>query len=140
MRRSRTTSWRTPFRALEDQRDGISEPQPVARLGVHVDTPLARQPIKLCLAPGVAHLPFGGKQLAVLEAMQGRIERALCDLDHVAGNLLEALSDGVPMQRDGGQDLQDQEVERTLRQVGLGRHHDTSGFDIYSQYVSKIKA
>ena len=43
------------------------------------------------------------------------------------------------MQRPERQHLEDQEVERALRQVGLGRHDDTSGFDIYRRYVSKVK-
>jgi hypothetical protein len=44
------------------------------------------------------------------------------------------------MERPRCQNFQDQEIERALRQVGLDGHGDTSDFDIYRRYVSKVKA
>jgi hypothetical protein len=44
-------------------------------------------------------LPVRGEEPAIFEPVQRRIERSLRDLHHVAGNLLQALGDGVAVDR-----------------------------------------
>jgi hypothetical protein len=51
--------------------------------------------------------------------MQSGIKGTLLDLEHGAGHLLEALRDGVAMDRAERDNLQDEHVERALQQVGL---------------------
>src|SRR5262245_57508925 len=58
----------------------------------------------------------------VLETMEGRIERALVDLQDVPRNLLDALGDGPTVQGILLQRAQDQQIERAGQQVGRSRH------------------
>jgi general secretion pathway protein D len=71
------------------------------------------------LATGVGGGPLGTKAAAFLETMQGGIQRALLNLEHVAGHLLQAPRDPVPMNRAERDDLQDQYIERPLQEVGV---------------------
>jgi hypothetical protein len=86
----------------------------------HVGAALPGQPVELRVPPGVRELPLGGQQPLVLEPVQRGVERALRDLDDVAGNLLEALGDRVAVERPQRDDLEDKEIERALREIGLG--------------------
>ena len=52
--------------------------------------------------------------------MEGRVERALRDLDYIAGDLLQTLSDRIAMDGTQGDDFQDQQVEGALREIGFG--------------------
>src|SRR4029079_4755487 len=54
--------------------------------------------------------------------MEGRIERALVDLQDVLGDLLDALGDGPAVQGILLQRAQDQQIERAGQQVGGSRH------------------
>ena len=53
--------------------------------------------------------------------MQGRIEGTARYLDDFAGNLLQPLGDGVTVHRLHGNDFQDEEVQRPLREIGFRR-------------------
>jgi Penicillinase repressor len=55
--------------------------------------------------------------------MERGIERALLHLHDIARNLLEPLRDGVPVDGPQGDNLQDEHVERPLRQISLGMGH-----------------
>src|SRR5450755_2787734 len=55
--------------------------------------------------------------------MQGRVKRTLLDLEDVARNLLQTLSDAVAVNRAEGGNFEDQEIERSLREVGFWRIH-----------------
>ena len=50
--------------------------------------------------------------------MQGGVQRALLNLEHCAGHLLQAPRDAVPVNRAERDDLQDQDIERPLQKVG----------------------
>ena len=55
--------------------------------------------------------------------MKRGIERALLHLQDVLRDLLQALRDGVAVERPERRHLQDQHVERALQQIGFcGRH------------------
>ena len=73
--------------------------------------------------------------------MERRIERALTDLDDLTRHLTQPLSDGVAVLRLAGDDRQDQQIERALREIGLFGRGDTSAFDTSrsSNHVSKRK-
>src|SRR5262249_37328947 len=67
-------------------------------------------------------LPFRREQTPVFQPMQRGIEGALRDLQRVAGNLLESLGDAITVNRTERDNLEDQKIQRALRQIGLGRH------------------
>ena len=81
--------------------------------------------VELRLALVVALAPFGGDQALVLEPVERRIERALRDLQGVAGDLLDAEQDAVAVQRLERHRLENQHVERARQQVGLVRRVDS---------------
>src|SRR5207244_3198381 len=63
-------------------------------------------------------------QTAPLEAVQRGVERALLHVKHIAGQLLNALRNGPAVLRFERQRLQNQEIQRALRQVDTG-HRDS---------------
>src|SRR5262245_23035768 len=54
--------------------------------------------------------------------MEGRVERALVDLQDVSRNLLDAIGDGPAVQGIVLQRAQDQQIERAGQQIGRSRH------------------
>src|SRR5262245_56404909 len=66
--------------------------------------------------------PLGLDPALVLEPMEGRIERALVDLQDVSRNLLDALGDGPAVLGVLLQRAQDQQIERAGQQIGRSRH------------------
>ena len=116
---------------LENQSDRFGQPQPAGRLFLQLLSPFGREAIELRLAAGVRHLPVRGQQPAVFEPVQRRIERALRHLDYVARDQLKALRDGVAVNGPGGDDLEDQQVERALGEIGFVGQPYTSVFYLY---------
>jgi hypothetical protein len=58
----------------------------------------------------------------MLEAMQNWVERALVDLKHVFGDLLETFGDGPTVQRLLPERAQDEQVEGAGQQIGGSDH------------------
>ena len=85
--------------------------------------PLLVRRVVLRVAAGLRQAPFGGEQAAVVQPVQGRIERSLADLDDIARDLLQPLGDRVAVLRTAGDDGEDEQVERALRKIGLGWRH-----------------
>ncbi len=78
--------------------------------------------IKLGVAAGVRLRPFGANPSLLLQAMERRIERALLHLQHLTGDLLDALGDGpavLRLERDG---FQDEQVECSLHEIAWFSH------------------
>ena len=109
-------------------------------LPVHVGAPSAGETVELRFSARVADPPFGRKKLAILQPVKGWLERSLRDSDDVTRDLLQALGDGVAMQRAEGQHFENQKIEGSLRQVGFGCRHDALSFDIFLDHMSKVKA
>jgi hypothetical protein len=57
----------------------------------------------------------------VLEAMQGRIERSVFDLQHVVGALLDGVRDGMAVGGAEHEGLQDEKIQRSLQQLAFER-------------------
>jgi len=55
--------------------------------------------------------------------MKSGIERALLDLEEILGDLLDALGDGVAVNRTQCDDLQDQHIECAAEKFGFGFVH-----------------
>ena len=79
-----TSSQRTSFCRLKNQRDRLRQPRPVRGLSLELRAALRRQAVEFRVPAGLGCLPVGGQKPAVLEAMQRRIQRALLDLQQVA--------------------------------------------------------
>src|SRR6266851_9894873 len=117
-----TSSLRSP-RGFENQADRLRQAKPAGLLVFQLASTLGREAIELRLATRVRQLPVSGQQPAVLEPVQGGIERTLRYLDHVARDQLEALRDAVAVDGAGGDDVKDQQVEGALGEIGPLRHH-----------------
>src|SRR6185295_7592754 len=83
----------------------------------------ARQRVKLRLPPGLRGLPLRLQPLLLLQPVQRGIERTLVHLNHGLRNLLQPLRDAVAVRRFQRENLQDQHVERTLRDRKTGWGH-----------------
>jgi hypothetical protein len=79
---------------------------------------LARDAIEFGFTAAFGGLPISFQPAATLQAVQRRIERALPDLERVLRDLLEALDKGVSVDGFEGGDLQDEHIERALKEVG----------------------
>src|SRR5580765_1258077 len=79
--------------------------------------PQSREGVEFCATPELARLPLSGNPALLLQFMERRIERAIANLQHIARDLLQALTDGPAMQRLQSQDLEKQKVQRALHQI-----------------------
>ena len=73
--------------------------------------------VELGAAAGFGGLPFGRDPARLFELVQGGVQRAVADLQDVAGDLLEALGYGPGVQRLEGENLEKKEVQGALDQV-----------------------
>lgn len=80
------------------------------------------------------HGPFGLDAATPLQAMQRRVKRALLDAQHVLGNLLNALRNGPAVLRFKRQRLEDQQVERSLREIDTLVCHKLP-FHFYNEHI-----
>src|SRR3984957_647738 len=77
--------------------------------------------VKFSAAIIFGRAPAGFDPAATFEAMEGRVEGALLNLQHAAGTLMEAFGDSPAVFWAEGESTQDQETESALGEVeGLG--------------------
>ena len=86
-------------RQAESALDGEGVALPALHLRHELAAPFGGDLVELRAAIVLGDAPFGGDPPAVLEAVQRRVERALVHLEHVAGDLLDALRDAPAMHR-----------------------------------------
>src|SRR5439155_985186 len=83
----------------------------------------------------VRQAPLALHPAALLEAVEGGVERALADLEDLAGELLDPAGGGVAVGGAPGEGLEDEQVERPLEEVerglGHGRLSFPSAFDVW---------
>src|SRR6266481_2717321 len=82
-----------------------------------------REGVKFCPPAEFARLPLSGNPALLLQFMEGRIERAIADLQHVVRDVPQALTNGPAMKRLQSQDLEKQEVQRALNQIRRLAHN-----------------
>jgi hypothetical protein len=83
--------------------------------------------IILGLALVVRFAPFAGDQALMLQAVERGIERALLDLEAVAGDLLDAQEDAVPVKLRERQSFEDEEIEGALQEVETVKESISAG-------------
>lgn len=64
---------------------------------------------------------MGLDQAAAFESVEGRIERALLDAQHVARHLLHSFGDGPTMLRTEGNCSENEQIQRSLWKVDMLR-------------------
>jgi len=74
----------------QDAADRLRQPLPLLRLAVELASSERRQPVELRALAEIGMPPVGGNPVAMLEAVEGGVERALVDLEDVARDLLDA--------------------------------------------------
>lgn len=119
-----------PLSRLNDQIDCRGEAAPVGGFLFELSAACRGQRIKLGLSAGFGFFPFGFDPGFLLQAVQGRVERALLDLQYIPRNLLNTLGDGPAMlglERNG---FENQEIQSSLNEVVRFSHAMT----IYSNY------
>src|SRR6185503_3296839 len=81
------------------------------------------QPVVLRAAAGFGEVPLGGDPLALFHAVQGRVERAFLDLQHLVAGALDVLGDAIPVEGFAvEQGLQYQKIQAAL-QIVLGHSY-----------------
>src|SRR5690348_8094315 len=93
------------FRQAENQPDRIRQPLPIANFQFELLSSAARQAVEPGLATRGGVFPFGLHPSFFLQAVQRGIKRALLQLKEIAGDLLNALGDGIAVNRPGGDHL-----------------------------------
>jgi hypothetical protein len=106
--------------------DGVGEAHPVGRFLFKLRPAETRERIELGAAIVFRGLPLRGDPAFLFELVKSRVERAVADLQDVAGDLLEAQADGVAVHRLEGQNFQEQQVKSALDQVGRFAHRLSS--------------
>src|SRR5437773_6737731 len=110
-------------RGLQHERDGFRQPLPIRSLAPELLLAGPGEAVKLGLAAGIRVAPLRLKPAALFQSVERWIKGPLLHLQHVTGNVLEALGNGVPMDGAERRDLQNQQVEGALQKVGLAGWH-----------------
>src|SRR5690606_31860740 len=105
-----------------DSRDGLRQPIPVRTLAGEPLSASARQRVELGPPVVLRGAPFGRNPAVVLELVQRGIERSVAYLQHLVGDLPQALANCPAMERFEGEDLQQQQVEGALDQIWRSAH------------------
>src|SRR6266540_631538 len=87
------------FGGAENRRDRSRQPIPVLALLVELFSSYPRERVEPGVAAGIGRRPLGAHPPALLETMEGRVQRALLHLQDVARHLLQPLGDGVAVRR-----------------------------------------
>src|ERR1700723_2866691 len=105
--------------AGQDATDGVDHGAPAVGLEVELFAAGRGQLVEARLAVILADAPVGGDPAAIFEAVQGRVERTLLDLENVVGGVLDDVRDGMAVGRAHDQGLQYEHVERAEQQLLL---------------------
>ena len=85
-----------------------------------------RQQVIACAAVVLGRPPFGANQASRLHPLERWVEAALVHLEHLPRRLPDAEADAPAVQRLERERLQDQQLQRSLEQIGLVVRHDSS--------------
>src|ERR1700674_4400481 len=108
---------------LDDVGNGGGEAIPIVCFTLEVAAPQPRERIKFGAAIVLAGSPLCLNPAFLLELVQGGIERAVADLENVAGDLLEADADGEAVERLESENFEEKKIESALDEVGGFGHN-----------------
>src|SRR5678816_56399 len=113
------------LRGAQELFDRDDESPPALGFGAECFAAEGGQAVVLGAAVVVREAPFAVDPLLLLEALEGRIQRPLVDLEHAVGRLLDTLGDPPAMHRREGERPQNEQVDRAAeRLVGRFAHKD----------------
>jgi hypothetical protein len=118
--------------SLENEANHGRQVIPDHRFGLEMRPPLGGEFVKLGFTSGLRRLPSGGKQPYVFETVESGIERVLLDPQSLAGHLLKSLCDGITVNAAKRNKPDDEEIERTPREIESVFSLDPFGFYIYA--------
>src|SRR3954466_9395244 len=101
----------------QDEVDGVCELLPRVRLRVELPAAGPCELVELRAPVIVGRAPLRADPSLAFETMQCRVQRPLRDLECLAGHLVNSLGDRPAMLRRERERFEDQEVERSLRQI-----------------------
>src|SRR5262245_14613947 len=106
----------------DDAGNGAGEAFPFGGLAVERALPGARERVELGAPPVLGDFPLGAQPALLLELVKCGIERAVADTQVIARYLAQPLADGPGVQRFERDNLEEQEVERALDEIGRSCH------------------
>ena len=107
---------------LQHESNGGGKALPVGLFALELFASGARERIVPGATIVLAGAPLGLNPALLFEAVESGVERALLDLEDVAGNLLDALGDPPSMHGFEGNGFQDEQVKGALQQIhGVGQ-------------------
>src|SRR5271170_3598163 len=112
----------SPLGGLEHLIDRGGEDPPLRPLSGELFPAQCGQRVELGPASFGARAPLGTHPPAFLNAVEGGIEAALSDLEHIPRELPHSLGYSPAMEWTEEQGLQNEQVERTLQEIRPFRH------------------
>src|SRR5262249_9319965 len=110
------------FLQLDDLGDSRREPVPVGSFFFQLAAAQPGQRIEFGATIVLTGPPLGRDPSFLLQLVECRVQRSVADLQYFAGHLLQPLADGPAVKRLQGQNLQNQQVQRALHQIGRFAH------------------
>lgn len=83
------------------------------------------QPVVARFAIVLRSAPKRSDPTAVLETMQGGVERAVFHLQHGVGTVLDYVGDGMAVSWAKHESLENEQIKRALEEIGLQRRSAT---------------
>jgi hypothetical protein len=127
-------------RFAKNEANGARHPAPAAGSRAEFLSSLSGNPVKLGPAIVLANAPFGGNHPAIFEAVKGRVQGTLFDVEGVLGAVLDDSRNGVSMRWSHHQRAQDKHVQSALQDVcGFWRSFRVHSHILHSKdYVSRL--
>src|SRR4030095_6801555 len=101
----------------QDARNRSSQPLPVLGFHIQLLAPRSRQTVEARAASEFRHAHFGLDPSLMFQSVKSRIERALIDLEHVFGYLLDAFGNIPAMLRSVLERAENQKIQSSLQKV-----------------------
>jgi len=112
---------------FENAVDGANEFVPTTGLAGELLAADGGEAIEAGFAIVFGGAPLGADPTAVLEAVEGRVQRAMFNLEDFVGAVFDDMGDGMAMSRTEEKRLQDQKIEGALKEVGFERRGSALG-------------